>query len=145
MTVLERHADEHCLRLEFLPLLELVDKVGGEVRRFLQERGFQADMFPLELVSREAVTNALIHGSGLSPSRPVRYEMELGADSVSITVTDGGDGWDWKKYCCRLPSESEEAGRGLFIINSYADSVEFNEKGNRIRIRMRLSGREESK
>ena len=145
MSSIERHVEGRRLRLEFPPLLELLDGVAQEVRDFLEEHGLAAEAFPLELISREAVCNAAIHGSGLSPSRLVRYELDLGDGWASITVEDGGEGWDWKSQCCSLPSESEEAGRGLFIIQSYSDSVEFNEKGNRICIRKVLTGREESK
>jgi anti-sigma regulatory factor (Ser/Thr protein kinase) len=47
--------------------LENVDRAGEETKRFLESGGMGSCFFETVLVMREALTNAVIHGSGSDP------------------------------------------------------------------------------
>lgn len=131
------------LRIDMAPSVENLDRACGDVRNFLEHCGEHESIFNVILLTREALGNAIIHGSGLSPDRPVCYELDLRDGSAYLTVTDAGNGWDWRSHGFELPPRGQEEGRGLFIIRSYSDDVTFNDKGNRITICKRLAGKED--
>ncbi len=90
----------------------------------------------LKLALDEAVTNAVTHGHGGDRSKEITVRCEWTPDSVALTVSDQGKGFNCKK----LPNPTKrsnlmkECGRGLYIISAIMSSVSFNEKGNEIRM-----------
>lgn len=64
----------------------------------------------------------------------VAVELEVDDDRCCITITDHGDGFDWRRYM--RPSESVQErmkGLGLLMVrHSGFDNVVFNEKGNQV-------------
>lgn len=90
-------------------------------------------LFKLGLVLREALINAVTHGGACDPSKRVKVETLMGPAWASITVSDQGPGFDWRK---RLPASGAPpdptcaTGRGLCIMRLYATSMRFNEPGN---------------
>jgi serine/threonine-protein kinase RsbW len=86
--------------------------------------------FLAELLVREALTNAVVHGCGEDPDKQVRCFLRLRAGRLLIAVADDGAGFDWRAARgnrARLPDSS---GRGMEILHRYASHVRFNEKGN---------------
>jgi anti-sigma regulatory factor (Ser/Thr protein kinase) len=119
------------------PTLEAVDAFCGEVRRRLKEKAAPADWYGVELLLREALTNAVLHGGGGS-GYPVRCEVSVGARRVRMVVSDEGPGFDWKAQLASTTPEAATSGRGLRIYSHYADRVSFNEAGNRVVLERRL-------
>ena len=80
--------------------------------------------------------NAVKHGNKQDPARDVIIEYDLTPEKVDIRVTDQGRGFD--------PDSLEDPrlgdniyktdGRGVLLIRSYMDSVEYNELGNSVRM-----------
>ncbi|MDV7338699.1 ATP-binding protein [Terasakiella sp. A23] len=66
--------------------------------------------------------------------RFVEIRFDRTETRIDIIVTDQGDGFDWRKYVEKDPSNhSEKHGRGIAIaINMGFDSVIYNEKGNQV-------------
>ncbi|HLM67975.1 MAG TPA: ATP-binding protein [Longimicrobium sp.] len=84
----------------------------------------------------EALANAMIYGNGSDPSKRVRVEVELDPERINIRVVDEGKGFDPTDVPDPTLPEHLEAtgGRGLFLIRSLMDEVDFNECGNCIRL-----------
>ena len=107
----------------------------------------------------EAVSNAMVHGNleigsqlrredrdahddlvrercGKEPwaSRRVTLEARESVEEVEYTVTDEGRGFD----PASLPDPTSEeavleiAGRGVYLIRTFMDTVTYNRKGNRL-------------
>ena len=105
----------------------VLDRV--EANNFSQE-----DIFAVHLALEEAFLNALKHGSKMSPDKAIKIDCAVGQDKVEIAMTDEGNGFDPDAVPDPRYGENlyKTRGRGLFLIRSYMDVVEFNKRGNRI-------------
>ena len=111
-----------------------VDGLCLQLRSLLLEGHLvaQADRFAVELLAREALSNAVRHGCGSDPSRRVTFACRLGHSSVVLTVTDDGDGFDWRRRQELSPDDEATHGRGLQLFQIYASRHFFNSSGNRL-------------
>ena len=109
-----------------------IDRAAEKTERFLSTSNMEELIFDIILVLREALTNAVIHGSEKNPQKDVTYSLQAENGFLLMEVEDKGDGFDWRSYLDRdLPSE-QGCGRGLAIMKRYSTSIEYNEKGNRV-------------
>lgn len=92
------------------------------------------DVFAIHLALEEALANALKHGNGNDPSKKVRVELFIDNKKVEIFITDQGRGFVPEKVpdprCDSNLYKTE--GRGLLLIKSYMDEVEYNDSGNQV-------------
>jgi len=91
-------------------------------------------LFRLRVAVAEALTNAIEFGNGGDPKKVVAVSADLCSDFIRVGVSDEGPGFDPSRIPDPLMPEALDSpgGRGLFLIRSLADRVEFNEKGNTI-------------
>ncbi len=93
-------------------------------------------MYRLLVAVTEAVNNAIIHGNGSDPSKMVIICITATPQMVSVTVQDHGPGFDSANLPNPLDQENllKDHGRGVFLIRSLMDKVEFSrtEKGSAI-------------
>ena len=99
----------------------------------LKSCGFsQEDIFAVHLALEEAFINAVKHGNKMDPSKQIKIDYSISNDKIEISVTDEGNGF--KPNSVPDPRCGENIyktdGRGLFLINSYMDVVDFNKAGN---------------
>jgi serine/threonine-protein kinase RsbW len=87
---------------------------------------------------REALANAVLHGCNSDPSK--RIECSVTCDEnrgILIVVRDPGNGFDPAK----LPSPTDEQnvysdhGRGIYLINTLMDEVQYERNGAEIHMR----------
>jgi serine/threonine-protein kinase RsbW len=90
----------------------------------------------------EALANAVLYGNGSDPRKSVRVEVSLDPSRVDLWVVDQGGGFDPETVPDpTLPDNLERAGgRGLFLIRQLMDEVEFNDRGNAIRLVLNSNG-----
>ena len=103
----------------------------------LEANGFsQEDIFAVHLALEEAFINAIKHGNKMSPDKEVRIEYSVDAYKVEISMIDEGGGFDPNSVPDPRSGKNiyRTEGRGLLLIHSYMDVVEFNESGNRVRM-----------
>jgi serine/threonine-protein kinase RsbW len=95
--------------------------------------------FRLQVALAEALANAVVRGNREDPAKRVQVEAELGAETIVVTVTDEGDGFDPAQVPEPIRPEQlfETCGRGLFLIRKLVDDVRFNERGNSICMTLR--------
>jgi serine/threonine-protein kinase RsbW len=125
-----------------------VNDVYEKILLELEANGFgEEDIFAIHLALEEGFLNAVKHGNKRDAGKEVRIDYSVGQDKVEISMTDEGDGFDWNGIPDpRVGKNLYRAnGRGIFLMRSYMDVVEFNERGNRVhmiryRERPRLTG-----
>ncbi len=116
-------------------------KIEGSVEELMekaQEVGFDSDRLRLNLrvCVTEALANAMLYGNCRDPRKCVRVEAHLSPECISVEVTDEGRGFNPDTVIDpTLPANRLRAGgRGLFLIRKLMDQVEFNERGNSIKM-----------
>jgi serine/threonine-protein kinase RsbW len=111
--------------------LENVERVCLAARQVLDESSLhKKDRFALELLLREALNNAVIHGCDHNPSLSFSCQLELTDRQVIIEVADDGPGFDWRRRPEAPPDNLAESGRGLSIYALYTNLIKFNPAGN---------------
>ncbi|NJD09490.1 MAG: ATP-binding protein [Gemmatimonadetes bacterium] len=103
-----------------------------------REAGFEDDRLRLNfrVGLTEALANAMLYGNCHDPRKRVRIEASLSRDELAVQVTDEGCGFNPASILDpTLPANRQlPCGRGLFLIRNLMDRVEFNERGNSIRM-----------
>jgi serine/threonine-protein kinase RsbW len=92
------------------------------------------EIFSVHLALEEAFINAIKHGNKMDSSKAVQIDYVIGPDKIEITMTDEGRGFNPRTVPDPRVGENlyKTEGRGLLLINSYMDEVNFNETGNRV-------------
>ncbi|HVJ68911.1 MAG TPA: ATP-binding protein [Caulifigura sp.] len=124
---------------------------GHEVQEriigLMEEREFSMrDVFSVRLALEEALVNAIKHGNQLDPDKSVRIHCDIEKDRVFVEIEDQGPGYNPEDVPDPTLDENIEraSGRGLMLIKSFMNSVEFNDKGNCIRLEKLRSAEEEA-
>lgn len=87
----------------------------------------------------EAVNNAILHGNKGDEDKMVTVNFTADGNMFDVTVTDQGEGFKYDS----LPDPTDPAnienlhGRGVFIMRSLADAIEYNEAGNEVKMSFR--------
>jgi serine/threonine-protein kinase RsbW len=100
----------------------LIDKVCLDL-------GVNEDAYGNVLIAvTEAVNNAIQHGNAL--------DVNLSVDVSVGDVIDGGNGFDYTNLPDPTAPDNieKENGRGIFLMRSLADDVEFSEGGRMVSI-----------
>ncbi|WP_234408336.1 ATP-binding protein [Marinilabilia salmonicolor] len=89
----------------------------------------------------EGVNNAIVHGNKLESDKDVVLQYEITDKIIQFVITDNGPGFNYKNLPDPTKPENLEKthGRGIFLMNHLADEVEFNEKGNEVKVVFNLS------
>ena len=108
-----------------------------DLRAYLQARDVGDASFCAELVARELLNNAVLHGNALDTAKTVELELAVGWRWITIRVTDEGAGFDWRA-ACRRPLEDTSAthGRGLAICRTYGRHLTYRLGGRQALVRL---------
>lgn len=120
-------------------IIEIVSEISQikyVINRFISYVNAQTTLaedkeFELRLVANELLANSITYAGKWGA---VRVMYEAYPDHVSFCVADQGNGFcaEGKKdvdVCCE-EYLLHENGRGLFLINQFAQSFRYNKKGN---------------
>ncbi len=131
--LLRRQADHKTIAIPSIP--SELRRVEDTILPALAARGYgERSLFAVKLALEESVINAIKHGNQLDSTKQVTIEFSLCDDETVLSVSDEGEGFDPQA----VPDPGQEeylqsfSGRGLALMRAYMDSVEFNEKGNRV-------------
>ncbi|WP_045223458.1 ATP-binding protein [Methyloterricola oryzae] len=86
----------------------------------------EALAYDLNLVLTEALANAIEHAS----AETIRISIHLEDKNLRIQVHDRGGGFDLKQVQCPEPDALCERGRGIFLIRTFMDSVDYHKTAN---------------
>ncbi len=124
--------------------LSLIGRISEEL--IAQVEGYVGDRETLanhlNVVLTEALVNAIRHANENNPEEIVQIRITISDNEILMQVFDHGRGFDLTQTA--LDSKKgedalDEHGRGLFIIRSLMDSVEYHptESGNVLEMRKR--------
>jgi serine/threonine-protein kinase RsbW len=116
---------------------ELVHKLCSDILAHVRHNNFsQEDIFGIHLALEEALINAVKHGNKLDPHKRVSVKYNIIADKFEISITDEGDGFKPEEVPDPRCGQNlyKITGRGLLLMRSYMDSVEYNKIGNCVRM-----------
>jgi serine/threonine-protein kinase RsbW len=92
------------------------------------------DLFAVHLAIEEATVNAIKHGNKQNADKAVTIEYEVAPEKIDVVVTDQGHGFDPETIedPRRGKNIYKTGGRGVLLIKSYMDTVEYNKTGNSV-------------
>jgi serine/threonine-protein kinase RsbW len=90
------------------------------------------DIFAIHLALEEAFLNAVQHGNKADATKQISIECLITPAKFDISITDQGTGFDPDVVPDPRSDENLHKlwGRGLLLMRSYMDVVEYNETGN---------------
>ncbi|MFQ3581046.1 MAG: ATP-binding protein [Chloracidobacterium sp.] len=126
-------------RLEFVipSVIARMHDLLKDLMDLLEARGIAEPNSNIMVALDEAIANAIKHGNHEDPTKNVHVVVEFAADEVVFTITDEGDGFDLKS----LPDPTDPSclmrtcGRGVMLIYHLMDEVEYNARGNQVRMK----------
>ena len=119
--------------------LESADCLCVGIRHFILKAGLEEVCFPVELLARECLSNAVIHGNRRAVDKSIDLTVSVGTKWIRLKVADGGTGFAWRRAGKRGLDARATSGRGLQICGLYADRIRFNRPGNIIELWIKKS------
>jgi serine phosphatase RsbU (regulator of sigma subunit)/anti-sigma regulatory factor (Ser/Thr protein kinase) len=105
--------------------LSAVRPMTALIRAFLEEQhATQEEIQSAELVIVEAANNAIKYVSGESRDKEIDVEVLFGREQLELRIRDNTAGFEWPEQV-QLPDGDAENGRGLFLIHSLMDRVNY--------------------
>ena len=99
--------------------LENVDRCVERIRLFLEDRNGEEHLFPLSLLAREALNNAMIHGNGMDPGKRVRFRLLEREGGFDLEIEDDGPGFDER---IAIPAQEFDTPAR----NTFCENLSFN-------------------
>lgn len=103
----------------------------------VENAGFSSDsVFAVKISLEEALINAIKHGNKLDPKKKVRIEASVSPTETEIIIEDEGPGFERAE----VPDPTAEenllkcSGRGILLMETYMDQVEYSKSGRRVRM-----------
>jgi len=117
--------------------LDEAERLSLKIRVLLQQNGLSPVCFASELLAREALNNAVIHGNGSDADKSITLRLRVGHVWIRMQVTDEGPGFDWRGAQKQQSGVTATSGRGVQLYGMYARRVRFNRRGNQITLWIR--------
>jgi anti-sigma regulatory factor (Ser/Thr protein kinase) len=92
----------------------------------------QKSLFGAELLLREALANAVRHGSQADSNKQIRCRLRIKSGRLVIAVEDYGCGFDWRRTWNKQAASPDCSGRGIEILRKYSSRVRYNHRGNAV-------------
>ena len=106
------------------------------VKEYAEQAGFSPEtQQEVELAVGEALTNVMRHSYGGDTTRPIDLRCALRDGAFEIEVRDHGEPFDVADLP-PPPDELRAGGRGVYLIRTIMDSVEYLREDNRNLLRM---------
>lgn len=121
-----------CFCREIRSCADAAESLCVEVRAWLAANGLRGACFPVELLARECLSNAILHGNCKDADKPIVLRLWIGREWIHLQITDQGGGFAWREAFASRPDASAASGRGLHICALYSARARFNRRGNQI-------------
>ncbi len=123
--------------LQTINYFEEMDKATSIILSAMDGLGYADESIrKMKIILTELFANAIYHGNDGDHTKRVIIGHVIDKKKVLISIMDEGSGFDPSKVPDPTLPENliKDCGRGLYIVKNYADSMTFNEKGNRVTI-----------
>jgi serine/threonine-protein kinase RsbW len=89
----------------------------------------------------EAAQNSIKHGNKNDANKQVSVELDCVNHEIIVQIEDEGEGFNINEV--KDPTKEEnlksESGRGIHIIKTLSENIEYNKRGNRIKFKIDCS------
>lgn len=126
---------EH-INYEFPATFESVDICCLKLKDFLESHHLDNLLFKSEILAREAMNNAVIHGSQVTGN--FIFNAEITQDYLIIRVKDGGLGFESTSENIDREGGDNTRGRGYLIFQKYSSDFSINNAGNEIELKIEV-------
>jgi serine/threonine-protein kinase RsbW len=118
--------------------LKEVEKLVDEISKELKLENTLYGNVLIALI--EAVNNSIIHGNKGKEEKKVTVDINKKEDLLNITIKDEGKGFDYENIPDPTAPENLENinGRGIFLMKSLSDNIEFHDNGSTVEIQFNL-------
>ena len=134
--------DEKSLNIVLGSALRKIDDVSEAASSFLEKYGLKEHVFPVCLVLREGLSNAVRHAHKSDPGKIIKFGLRITERELIMEIEDEGCGFDWRDRMQliegEVPDPVLEHGRGMKIMDQYFCNVSYNDKGNKLILKKRL-------
>jgi serine/threonine-protein kinase RsbW len=116
------------LNRDFDSTLESVDMAEAAIFSAGEQEGFdEDDLHKIGMAVRECMVNAVVHGNRYSEKKKVHVLLISGTDSLTVKISDQGEGFEPSDVPDPLAEENllRHSGRGVFLIRAFMDEVHF--------------------
>ncbi len=107
------------------------------IKQFLQDCGVpDGELMEWELILAEGINNAVEYVSAPSREQSVEVDVVVTSKSITVSIHDHTEGIEWPENAA-LPGTDSEGGRGIYLIQSLAESSDYRrgKEGNTLTIR----------
>ena len=113
-----------------------VERVTEQIANYMHFSDDDKDS--LAIAVTEIVGNAINHGNKRDITKKVTVDFEYQNDTIVVTITDEGKGFNVLEIENPLAPENlmKESGRGIFIVRTLMDNVEFSTTPNGSSVRL---------
>ena len=126
-------------------MFDVVSEAIGKLERRLNSYEV-AELFNIKVILNELLVNAIRHGCNCDVNKAVSLNCFIREDGrLVLRIRDEGNGYD---YCDILEQEvcdiftlddnMKECGRGILIVKSLCEDLNFNSKGNEIEVILKI-------
>jgi len=122
------------VKIKLASNLNEIDRVCPLALDLLTRCGLQRFHFAIELVARELLNNAILHGNKQNPDKQVEFNLFVGRRWIRLQIADQGDGFNWRQARRLPPDVLAESGRGMAIARVYGQRVHFGAGGRKIEV-----------
>ena len=129
--------------LQYISYFEEMDRAAAIILSGMDSLGYPDESIrKMKIILTELFANAIYHGNKGDHSKKVTVGHIINKKKILVSIMDEGDGFDPKIIPDPTLPENliKDCGRGLYIVHSYVDKVEFSGKGNRITVTKYHSG-----
>lgn len=112
-------------------------KVEGLVDKICSDLDVNEDYYGNVLIAvTEAVNNAILHGNKEDRDLEVALSVLANTNDFCFTIKDQGEGFDYNNLPDPTAPENieKENGRGIYLMKSLAEAVEFDDNGRIVRV-----------
>ncbi len=134
---MNRRSDTGKLSIKIPSDIKYIRRVSSGILKWLQPRKLDdSTLFDIRLCVEEVVRNAITHGNNNDKGLEVLVSYWLEGDGLIIEVEDSGRGFDLGKVPDPTIEENlmKGSGRGVYIVRKLMDKMEFNDRGNKVRL-----------
>ena len=117
--------------------LRYIRKTSNKIVRSLKRSSVdESTLFDIKLCVEEALRNAMVHGNRSDKGLVVKVSYRIDKDRFEAVVEDEGSGFDPEKVPDPTVEENmlKYGGRGVYLIKRLMDEVEYNDRGNRVKM-----------
>lgn len=112
-------------------------KVEGLVDKICLDLDVNEDYYGNVLIAvTEAVNNAILHGNKENKDLEVALSVSENTNDFCFSIKDQGEGFDFNNLPDPTAPENieKENGRGIYLMKSLAEAVEFDDHGRIVRV-----------